>query len=178
MRQVRTEFEVRTGEKKVCEVNSNDVETLTWCHGCRQPELTVTSNPNVAGIWLREQIESWKPVVDAVHAKGGIFFCQIVHVGRVSDPDFKPNGQAPISSTNKPLSGNSREPRPLRIDEIPYIVNDFRIAARNAMEAGFDGVEIHGAHGFLIDQFLKDQVNDRTDKYVLPVIKIRYENKG
>ncbi|XP_027355030.1 putative 12-oxophytodienoate reductase 11 [Abrus precatorius] len=128
---------------------------------------TSQNHPNTPGIWSREQIEAWKPVVDAVHAKGGIFFCQICHVGRVSDPDFKPNGQAPISSTNKPLAqdGNDLKPRQLRTDEIPHIVNDFRLAARNAMEAGFDGVEIHGAHGFLIDQFLKDQVNNRTDKY-------------
>ncbi|XP_047148010.1 putative 12-oxophytodienoate reductase 11 [Vigna umbellata] len=118
--------------------------------------------PNSPGIWSREQIEAWKPIVDAVHAKGGIFFCQIVHVGRVSEED----GEAPISSTNKPLkSGNGMQPRALQTDEVPSIINDFRIAARNAMEAGFDGIEIHGAHGFLIDQFLKDQVNDRRDQY-------------
>ncbi|GMN72497.1 hypothetical protein TIFTF001_055252, partial [Ficus carica] len=85
------------------------------------------------------------------------------------------NGQAPISSTNKPLAPQVRSngidvaqftpPRRLRTDEIPQIVDDFRLAARIAIEAGFDGVEIHGAHGYLIDQFLKDQVNDRTDKY-------------
>ncbi|KAL2326220.1 hypothetical protein Fmac_025278 [Flemingia macrophylla] len=93
------------------------------------------NHSNAPGIWSRKQIESWKPVVDAVHAKGGIFFCQIVHVGRVSLSDFKSNGQPPISSTNKPLSGDSMEPRSLRTDEIPNIVNDFRIAARNAIEA-------------------------------------------
>ncbi|TKY68431.1 putative 12-oxophytodienoate reductase 11 [Spatholobus suberectus] len=92
-------------------------------------------HPNAPGIWSREQIEAWKHVVDAVHAKGGIFFCQIFHMGRVSDPDFNPSGQAPISSTNKPLIPNGMEPRPLRTDEIPHIINDFRIAARNAMEA-------------------------------------------
>ncbi|XP_027908907.1 putative 12-oxophytodienoate reductase 11 [Vigna unguiculata] len=118
--------------------------------------------PNSPGIWSREQIEAWKPIVDAVHAKGGIFFCQIFHVGRASEED----GEVPVSSTNKPLkSGSGMQPRALETDEIPSIINDFRIAARNAMEAGFDGVEIHGAHGFLIDQFLKDQVNDRRDKY-------------
>ncbi|KAE8710923.1 12-oxophytodienoate reductase 1 [Hibiscus syriacus] len=119
------------------------------------------------GIWSKEQVEAWKPIVDAVHAKGGILFCQIAHVGRVSNRDFQPNGQPPISSTDKPLSDVAEysPPRPLQTDEIPQIVNDFRIAAMNAMEAGFDGVEIHGAHGFLIEQFLKDQVNDRTDQY-------------
>ncbi|KAF2296971.1 hypothetical protein GH714_013940 [Hevea brasiliensis] len=127
------------------------------------------------GIWTKEQVEAWKPIVDAVHAKGGIFFCQIIHVGRASNSGFQPNGQAPISSTDKPLTPQIRcddtdvvqftPPRRLRTDEIPQVVNDFRIAARNAMEAGFDGVEIHGAHGFLIDQFMKDQVNDRADQY-------------
>ncbi|KAF8411937.1 hypothetical protein HHK36_004495 [Tetracentron sinense] len=126
--------------------------------------------PNTPGIWSKEQVEAWKPIVDAVHAKGGIFFCQIVHVGRVSNYGFQPNGQAPISCTDKTLTpqidvAQFSTPRRLRTDEIPQVVNDFRIAARNAIEAGFDGVEIHGAHGYLIDQFMKDQVNDRTDKY-------------
>ncbi|KAF3447390.1 hypothetical protein FNV43_RR12576 [Rhamnella rubrinervis] len=131
---------------------------------------TAQGYPETPGIWTNEQVEAWKPIVDAVHAKGGIFFCQIWHVGRVSNSGFQPNGQAPISSTDKPLIqsdgfGVFTPPRRLRTDEIPGIVNDFRLAARNAMEAGFDGVEIHGAHGYLIDQFLKDHVNDRTDEY-------------
>ncbi|KAF2296972.1 hypothetical protein GH714_013866 [Hevea brasiliensis] len=135
------------------------------------------------GIWTKEQVEAWKPIVDAVHAKGGIFFCQIIHVGRASNSGFQPNGQAPISSTDKPLTPQIRcddtdvvqftPPRRLRTDEIPQVVNDFRIAARNAMEAGFDGVEIHGAHGFLIDQFMKDQVNDRADQYGADKVGIR-----
>nr|XP_034903574.1 putative 12-oxophytodienoate reductase 11 isoform X2 [Populus alba] len=136
---------------------------------------TAQGYPHTPGIWTKEQVEAWKPIVDAVHAKGGIFFCQIWHVGRVSNRDFQPNGQAPISCTDKPLAPQLRAngidavefttPRRLRTDEIPHVVNDYRIAARNAMEAGFDGVEIHGAHGYLIDQFMKDQVNDRTDQY-------------
>ncbi|XP_057952221.1 12-oxophytodienoate reductase 2-like [Malania oleifera] len=136
---------------------------------------TAQGYPDSPGIWTKEQVEAWKPIVDAVHAKGGIFFCQILHVGRVSNGGFQPNGQAPISSTDKPLtpqlSANALDveqfspPRRLKTEEILQIVNDFRLAARNAMEAGFDGVEIHGAHGYLIDQFLKDQVNDRTDQY-------------
>ncbi|ESW33755.1 hypothetical protein PHAVU_001G096300 [Phaseolus vulgaris] len=125
------------------------------------------------GIWTKEQVEAWKPIVNAVHAKGGIFFCQIWHVGRISTTDFQPNGQAPISSTDKPLKqqmgsksdGETQLPRRLRTDEIPHIVNDFRLAARNAIEAGFDGVEIHGAHGYLLEQFMKDTVNDRSDEY-------------
>lgn len=130
---------------------------------------------DVPGIWTKEQVEAWKPIVDAVHAKGGIFFCQIWHVGRVSNKDFQPNGEDPISCTDRGLTPQIRSngidiahftrPRRLTTDEIPQIVNEFRVAARNAIEAGFDGVEIHGAHGYLIDQFMKDQVNDRSDKY-------------
>ncbi|KAJ4790724.1 12-oxophytodienoate reductase-like protein [Rhynchospora pubera] len=132
------------------------------------------SYPDTPGIWTKEQVEAWKPIVDAVHEKGGIFFCQIWHVGRISIYKFQPNGQPPISCTDKPMtpkqhaSGEMPEyspPRRLETDEIPKIVNDFRLAARNAIEAGFDGVEIHGAHGYLIEQFLKDEVNDRTDQY-------------
>ncbi|OMO74054.1 hypothetical protein COLO4_26738 [Corchorus olitorius] len=134
---------------------------------------TAQGYKDTPGIWTKEQVEAWKPIVDAVHAKGGIIFCQIWHVGRLSNTDFQPNGQAPISSTDKALTPISMgvevaqfsPPRRLTTDEIPQIVNDFRVAARNAMEAGFDGVEIHGAHAYLIDQFLKDQVNDRTDQY-------------
>ncbi|KAL3638665.1 12-oxophytodienoate reductase 1 [Castilleja foliolosa] len=87
-----------------------------------------------------------------------------------SQTKLQPNGQDPISCTDKGLTNGVdvdqfSPPRRLRTEEIPKIVNDFRLAARNALEAGFDGVEIHGAHGYLIDQFLKDQVNDRTDQY-------------
>ncbi|XP_022736649.1 putative 12-oxophytodienoate reductase 11 isoform X1 [Durio zibethinus] len=127
------------------------------------------------GIWSKEQVEAWKPIVDAVHAKGGIFFCQLWHVGRASTYEYQPNGQAPISSTSKQLmpqvQANAAEPakfsppRRLRTDEIPQIFNQYRLAARNAMEAGFDGVELHGAHGYLLDQFMKDHINDRTDQY-------------
>ncbi|KAJ8530931.1 hypothetical protein K7X08_023812 [Anisodus acutangulus] len=136
---------------------------------------TAQGYPDTPGIWTKEQVEAWKPIVSAVHAKGGIFFSQIWHVGRVSSKGFQPNGQDPISSTDKPLTPQIRSngldvaqitpPRRLKTNEIPQIVNDFRLAARNAIEAGFDGVEIHGAHGYLIDQFMKDQVNDRTDQY-------------
>nr|XP_017238469.1 PREDICTED: 12-oxophytodienoate reductase 1-like isoform X3 [Daucus carota subsp. sativus] len=142
-------------------------------------EATVISDTaigyrDVPGIWTKEQVEAWKPIVEAVHDKGGIFFCQIWHTGRLSNTgnffDCQPNGQAPVSSTDKPLSPSSdgshfSPPRRLSTEEIPQIINDFRLAAKNAMEAGFDGVELHAAHGYLVDQFLKDQVNDRTDNY-------------
>ncbi|KAJ3677101.1 hypothetical protein LUZ60_002825 [Juncus effusus] len=133
--------------------------------------------PHVPGIYTREQIEAWKKVVKAVHAKGGIVFCQLWHVGRASHPVYQPGGAAPISSTDKPISGRGRillpdatyakYPKPRRLDtfEISEIVESYRQAALNAIEAGFDGVEIHGAHGYLIDQFLKDGINDRSDSY-------------
>ncbi|CAN6475585.1 unnamed protein product [Victoria cruziana] len=134
---------------------------------------TAQGYPDTPGIWTEGQVEAWKPIVSAVHEKGGIFFCQIWHVGRVSNTGFQPNGQSPISSTDKPLKplpGNNQvdlpvfsPPRRLKTEEIPEIVNHFRLAARNAIEAGFDGVEIHG--GYLLEQFMKDNVNDRTDKY-------------
>ncbi|XP_073007647.1 putative 12-oxophytodienoate reductase 4 isoform X2 [Typha latifolia] len=135
---------------------------------------TAQGYPDTPGIWTKEQVEAWKPIVDAVHNRGAIFFCQLWHVGRSSTYQYQPNGQAPISSTDKQLKpqqmhdGSSQEyspPRRLRTDEIPQIVGDFRLAARNAIEAGFDGIEIHGAHGYLIEQFMKDGVNDRTDEY-------------
>ncbi|ERN20060.1 hypothetical protein AMTR_s00071p00196220 [Amborella trichopoda] len=136
---------------------------------------TAQGYPLTPGIWTKEQVEAWKPIVDAVHEKGGVFFCQIWHVGRVSNYGYQPNGQAPISSTNKQLKPQLRAnqidvveyspPQALATEEIPNVVNDFRLAARNAIDAGFDGVEIHGAHGYLLDQFMKDSVNDRTDQY-------------
>ncbi|KAJ9186328.1 hypothetical protein P3X46_001911 [Hevea brasiliensis] len=136
---------------------------------------TAIGGPNIPGIWTREHVEAWKPVVHGVHQKGGIFFCQLWHAGRASDYCFQPNGHPPISSTDKPIKSKFHidgttpaafpPPRRLLTEEIPQIVEDYRIAARNAIEAGFDGVEIHGANGYLIDQFLKDKVNDRTDTY-------------
>eukprot|EP00253_Pinus_taeda_P032534 PITA_32534 len=132
--------------------------------------------PDTPGIWTEEQVEAWKSIVSAVHEKGGIFFCQIWHTGRASHVDYQPNGQAPFSSSDKKISGrillpNGKDyadfstPRTLKTEEIPHIVNDFRLAARNAIKAGFDGVEIHGAHGYLLDQFMKEGVNNRTDQY-------------
>ncbi|KAJ1254195.1 hypothetical protein BS78_K107300 [Paspalum vaginatum] len=135
--------------------------------------LSTTSQgfPEMPGVWTQEQVEAWKPIVDAVHRKGAFFFCQLGHVGRASTNEFQPDGQAPISSTDKQISPDAEsgmvysKPRRLRADEIPAVVEDFRRAARNAVEAGFDGVEIHGAHGMLLEQFMKDGANDRTDEY-------------
>ncbi|KAL9330396.1 hypothetical protein ACSQ67_000006 [Phaseolus vulgaris] len=137
--------------------------------------ITAQGYPNTPGIWTREQVEAWKPIVSAVHEKGAIFFCQLWHAGRVSNCEYQPDGEAPISSTdkrlrkdianNKATADRYATPRRVRTDEVPNLVNDFVIAAKNAIEAGFDGVEIHGANGYLLDQFLKDEVNDRDDEY-------------
>ncbi|AXA54156.1 alkene reductase [Pseudomonas thivervalensis] len=126
------------------------------------------------GIYTPAQIDGWRKVTDAVHAKGGRIFLQLWHVGRVSHVDLQANGAAPVApSALRPATKvfvNNRfedvsEPRALDIDELPGIVNDFRLAAANAIAAGFDGVEIHGANGYLLDQFLKDGANVRTDAY-------------
>ncbi len=127
----------------------------------------------VPGIWSREQTVGWKPITAAVHNAGGRIFAQIWHVGRVSDPVFL-NGELPVAPSAIAASGHVSlvrpeksfvTPRALLLDEIPGIVEAFRRGAQNAQEAGFDGVEIHGANGYLLDQFLQDGTNHRTDEY-------------
>jgi N-ethylmaleimide reductase len=126
------------------------------------------------GIYSPEQVAAWKKVTDAVHAEGGKIIIQLWHVGRISHVSLLPDGSAPVSSTNKPANGKTfiqggfaqvSEPRALRTDELPGLVDDYRRAARNAINAGFDGVEVHSANGYLLDQFLRDSINDRTDAY-------------
>ena len=126
------------------------------------------------GIYTPEQIAGWRAVTDAVHAKGGRIFLQIWHVGRVSHVDLQPGGAAPVAPSAIPAGtktfvnngfNDTSMPRALRLDEIPGIVADFRQAAANAIAAGFDGVEVHGANGYLLDQFAKDGANHRTDAY-------------
>jgi N-ethylmaleimide reductase len=129
---------------------------------------------NCPGIYSQEQVEGWKLVTDAVHAKGGKIFLQIWHCGRISHPALQESGVLPVapSAIAAPGSLHTPEgkqemvaPRGLETEEIPLIVEDFRKAAKNAMEAGFDGIELHGAFGYLIDQFLQNGSNQRTDKY-------------
>ncbi|MDE1987983.1 MAG: alkene reductase [Alphaproteobacteria bacterium] len=125
------------------------------------------------GIYSDEQVEGWKPVSKAVHDAGGRIFLQLWHVGRISDPSFL-NGKPPVSASAIAAKGNVsllRPPRPfptpraLETDEIPGIIAAYRKGAENAKKAGFDGVEIHGANGYLLDQFLQDTTNERTDAY-------------
>ena len=130
------------------------------------------------GIHSAAQIAGWRQVTDAVHAQGGRIVVQLWHVGRISHSSLLPGGVPPVSSTARAAKVNSltREgrapcstPRALRTEEIAGVVADYRQAALNAIEAGFDGVEVHGANGYLIDQFLRDSINDRSDAYGGPV---------
>ncbi len=126
------------------------------------------------GIHSEAQVAAWKQVTDAVHARGGRIFLQLWHVGRVSHVSLQPNGQAPVApsairaNTKTFVNGTFTEvsePRALRLEELPGIVEAYRKSAANAIRAGFDGVEIHGANGYLLDQFLRDGTNKRTDEY-------------
>src|SRR5260370_10347480 len=128
----------------------------------------------MCGIWSREQGGGWKRVKDGVHNGGGRIIVQLWHVGRVSDPIYL-NGARPVAPSAIAPDGHVSlvrpkksfvTPRALELDEIPAIVEDYRRGADNALAAGFDGVELHGANGYLLDQFLQDVSNHRTDEYV------------
>lgn len=126
------------------------------------------------GIYNDEQIAAWRPVTDAVHAEGGRIVIQLWHVGRISHSSLLPNGAAPVSSSARPATAMTftREgfvpvspARALRDDELPALVADYAHAARCAMAAGFDGVEVHAANTYLLEQFLRDSINDRSGPY-------------
>ena len=126
------------------------------------------------GIHSAEQIAGWKCVTQAVHVVGGPIVCQLWHVGRISHPSFQPGGKAPVAPSAIKPDGQAftakgfepiPTPRALETAEIPAIVEQYAQAARNALAAGFDGVEVHGANGYLIDQFLRDRTNRRADRY-------------
>lgn len=136
----------------------------------------------IPGIWSQEQVHGWAGVTKAVHEEGGAVFAQIWHVGRMSHTSLQPAGGQPVSSSARPARDDksmafavneagvagfveASVPRPLQAAEIARVVNDFANAASNAVAAGFDGVEIHGANGYLLEQFLNPHVNDRDDQY-------------
>src|SRR5467141_747173 len=126
------------------------------------------------GIYSREQVAGWRKVTDRVHERGGRIFIQLWHVGRISHTSLQANGGAPVAPSAIPAKGKTfvngtfadvSAPRALTLEEIPGIIEDFKRGAANALAAGFDGVEIHGANGYLLDQFAKDGANKRTDTY-------------
>jgi N-ethylmaleimide reductase len=126
------------------------------------------------GIHTDAQVQGWQKVTEAVHRQGGRIFLQLWHTGRASHPDFQPGGGLPVSASAIAINGDSHTPngkkpyvapRPLELDEIPGVVQQYATATKRAQEAGFDGVEIHGANGYLIDQFLRDSSNQRIDAY-------------
>jgi N-ethylmaleimide reductase len=132
---------------------------------------------NTPGIWSEEQVAGWQAVTRSVHAAGGRIFLQLWHVGRISDPLFL-DGELPVAPSAIAAKGQVSLVRPLRpyvtpralaLEELPGVVDAYRQGARNARRAGFDGVEIHGANGYLLDQFLQDSTNHRTDQYGGPV---------
>jgi len=125
------------------------------------------------GLWSDEQVEGWKQVTAAVHAAGGVIFAQLWHVGRISDPSLL-NGDAPVAPSAIAAEGHVSLLRPMRpypvpraldTEELAGVVAAYKLGAENAKKAGFDGVEIHGANGYLLDQFLQDKTNQRTDNY-------------
>ena len=133
---------------------------------------------DVPGIWSAEQVKAWQAVTKAVHAKGGKIVVQLWHVGRISHTSLQPNGQAPVApsaivaksktvliESGVPSFVPTSAPRALELAEMPGIVADYRRAAKNAIDAGFDGIEVHAANGYLIDQFLRADSNHRTDAY-------------
>ncbi len=128
--------------------------------------------PFAPGLWTDEQVEAWKPVTDSVHAAGGRIIAQMWHMGRQVHSSVI--GGQPVSSSATATAGQAHTydgkqdfetARPLQIDEIPRLLNDYELATRNAIAAGFDGVQIHGANGYLLDQFLRDNANFRDDIY-------------
>lgn len=129
--------------------------------------------PFAPGLWSDEQAEAWQPVTAAVHAAGGKIFAQLWHMGRVVHSSFN-DGAAPVSASATTAPGKAHtyigrmpydEARPLELNEIPRLLDDYARATKNAIAAGFDGVQIHAANGYLIDQFLRDGSNHRTDGY-------------
>jgi 2,4-dienoyl-CoA reductase-like NADH-dependent reductase (Old Yellow Enzyme family) len=129
--------------------------------------------PYATGLWTAEQVAGWRKVVEALHAAGGRIVAQLWHMGRIVHPSYL-DGAPPVSASATTAPGHAHtyagkqpyaEARPLRADEVPGLLADYARAARNAVEAGFDGVQIHAANGYLIDQFLRDGANFRDDDY-------------
>ncbi len=139
-----------------------------------QISTTALGYPATPGIYSDAQVAGWKKIVDAVHAEGGLIFIQLWHVGRISHPSMLPDNQLPVAPSAICPQGEAITydgmqpfvtPRELTLDEIPGLIKDYVTATKNAKAAGFDGVEIHAANGYLLDQFLRDGSNKRSDNY-------------
>ncbi|RYZ89540.1 MAG: alkene reductase [Proteobacteria bacterium] len=171
---------------------ANELTALYYCQRATAGLIVSEGTPvspegqgyiSVPGIWSAEQVAGWIKVTDAVHEKGGRIFAQIWHVGRMSHASLQPGGRAPVSSTDKaprqdpknmafvylpdgtPGFADPTPPRPLPTEEIGRVTQDFVKAAVNAIKAGFDGIEIHAANGYLFEQFINPVINDRKDQY-------------
>ncbi|KAG2915053.1 hypothetical protein PC114_g7962 [Phytophthora cactorum] len=173
---------VRSGDSGV----PSDVVKLYYSQRATDGGLQITEATNISatargyfgapGLFRQDQVEGWKAVTEAVHAKGGKIFAQLWHTGRVGHPLNQPDGQLPVSSSATSFDGVKSHavtsegrkdyvtPRALDISEIPGIVADYKLAAENAITAGFDGVEVHAGNGYLLEQFLCDGVNKRFDR--------------
>lgn len=170
----------RAGERRLPNALMAEYYAQRSSAGLIVSEATVVSKQGVGwlnspGIYSDEQAEAWKQVVDAVHGKGSRMFLQLWHCGRASHKAFHDNGELPVAPSAVKIEGDFSHtpigklpyetPRALETDEIPVIVEDFRRAAERAKTAGFDGVEVHAANGYLIDQFLQSKTNRRVDGY-------------
>jgi len=170
----------RAGEERMPNALMAEYYAQRASVGLMITEATVVSKQangwrNSAGIYSDEQAEAWKQAVNAVHARGTPFFLQLWHCGRASHSSFQENGQLPVSASAIKLNAESihtpigkqpyETPRALETNEVPLVVEDYRRAALRAKVAGFNGVEIHAANGYLIDQFLESKTNHRTDQY-------------
>ena len=133
--------------------------------------------PDTPGLWSEDQVRGWSAITQAVHAAGGRIFAQLWHVGRISHPHYL-DGALPVSASAIAASGHVSllrpqqpypVPRALETSEIPGVIEAYRLGSQNALRAGFDGVEVHGANGYLLDQFLQDSTNKRTDQYGGPI---------
>jgi N-ethylmaleimide reductase len=170
----------RAGEMRLANALMAEYYAQRAAAGLIITEATVVSKQGIGwlnspGIYTDEQAEAWNQVVNAVHAKGTPIFLQLWHCGRASHSDFQETGELPVAPSAIKLGGDYihtplgkqqyETPRALETDEIPAIIEDYRRAATRAASAGFDGVEIHAANGYLIDQFLQSKTNQRTDRY-------------
>ncbi len=170
----------RAGEKRIPNDLMEEYYIQRKSAGLIISEATVISRQGCGwlhspGIYSDEQMEAWKPITQALHERETPFFLQLWHCGRASHSSFQENNQLPVSAStvqlnedyiHTPIGKQPYEtPRALKTEEIPRIVEDYRLAAERAKKAGFDGVEIHSANGYLIDQFLESKTNHRTDKY-------------